>query len=296
MMDVYVQRFLDSITVERGLSENTIASYARDLAQFAGFAHKRGVCEPRGMDEGLLIAFLAHLEKQRYAPTSVARKMSVVRSFIKFLLSEREIDRSPLAALHSVRPPRRLPKSLEIDEVSRLLNAPDVRDDLGLRDKAMLETLYATGLRVSELVLLKVNDVNLKAGFLRCLGKGGKERVVPLGEIAAQCIASYIDGVRGRLARGTKSEYLFLTIQGRPMSRVMFWKTIQKYARAANITRQVTPHMLRHSFATHLLERGADLRSLQEMLGHASIATTQVYTNVSRDHLREIYREAHPRS
>jgi len=296
MMDVYVQRFLDSVTVERGLSQNTIASYARDLAQFVDFAEKHGVCEPRRLDEGLLAAFLAHLERRRYAAASVARKMSAVRSLIKYLLAERVIEKSPLSALHSVRPPRRLPKSLDVDEVSRLLNAPDIRDDLGLRDKAMLETLYATGLRVSELVSLKVDDVDLKAGFLRCLGKGNKERIVPLGRIAAQFIATYMDGPRGRIARGARSEYLFLTRQGRPMSRVMFWKIIQKHARTAGITKQLTPHMLRHSFATHLLERGADLRSLQEMLGHASIATTQVYTHVSRDHLREIYRESHPRA
>ena len=296
MIDLCIQRFLDSITVERGLSGNTIVSYARDLAQFAGFLDKQGVGEPKAIDEQTLVAFLAELQRERYAAASVARKISAVRSFIKFLLAERDIEKSPLTTFESRRPPKRLPKSLDVDEVGRLLAAPDVREDLGLRDKAMLETLYATGLRVSELISLKVDDVSLKMGFLRCVGKGDKERVVPMGEIAAGCIAAYQDGPRARIAHGERSEYLFLTKQGRPMSRVMFWKIIKRYAREAGIAKPITPHVLRHSFATHLLERGADLRSLQEMLGHASIATTQVYTHVSRDHLREVYREAHPRA
>jgi integrase/recombinase XerD len=222
--------------------------------------------------------------------------MSVVRGLIKFLIAERIITKSPLAMLETTRPPVRLPKSLATDELSRLLSQPDIRDDLGLRDKAMLETLYATGLRVSELVGLKVDDVDIKAGFVRCVGKGDKERIVPIGEIAINSIVLYSNRVRGRLAKGEDSVYLFLTKLGQPMSRVMFWKLIKKYAAAAGISAPITPHVLRHSFATHLLERGADLRSLQEMLGHASIATTQIYTQVTRDHLREVYKEAHPRA
>ncbi len=185
---------------------------------------------------------------------------------------------------------------VSIDERGQMVLPKDIRDKLGLRDKAMLETLYATGLRVSELVGLKVEEVNLKMGFLRCTGKGDKERVVPLGEIAAGYTAAYIDRARGVLANQRRSEYLFLTVRGGPMTRVMFWKIIRKHAVHAGIARPVTPHMLRHSFATHLLERGADLRSLQEMLGHASIATTQIYTHVTRDHLRQVYKESHPRA
>ncbi len=296
MIDVQIQRFFDSMTVERGLSENTMISYARDLSQFSGFLAKRGVAEPKAIDEECLVAFLAHLDKQHYAATSVARKISAVRSFVKFLSSERLIQKSPLATFQVGRPPKRLPKSLEIDEIARLLDAPDIRDDLGLRDKAMLETLYASGLRVSELISLRTDDVNTQEGYLRCVGKGDKERVVPLGEVAIAWITAYIDRVRGRLAGGGRSDYLFLTKQGDGMSRVMFWKIIKKYAIVAGITKPLTPHTLRHSFATHLLERGADLRSLQEMLGHASIATTQVYTHVSSDHLREVYKESHPRA
>ena len=296
MIDLHIQQFLDSTTAERGLSANTVAAYGRDLAQFAAFLERRGITEVRSIDEPCLAAFLAHLNGLRYSAASVARKISAIRGFVKFLCAEKQIERSPLAGFEPGRLPQRLPKSMSVDEVSSLLNAPDTRDELGLRDKAMLETLYAAGLRVSELIGLKVEDVSLKMGFVRCVGKGDKERIVPMGEIAAQCIAAYLEMVRGRLAAGARSEYLFLSRQGKPMSRVMFWKIIRKRALEAGITRPISPHMLRHSFATHLLERGADLRSLQEMLGHASIATTQVYTHVSRDHLREIYKETHPRA
>lgn len=295
-MDAYIQKFLDWLSVERGLSPNTLAAYSRDLVQFAEFAESRGVKEPDSVDEKLIMDFVSKLERARYTPASLARKISTIRGFFKFLLAERELEKNPLFALRSYRPPRRLPKSLDVDDVSRLLSAPDTRSDLGLRDKAMLETLYATGLRVSELISLKISDVDLKSRFIRCVGKGNKERLVPLGEVAAQYINSYLEGPRNRLSGGRVSEYLFLTEQGRPMSRVMFWKIIKKYARVAGITKEITPHTLRHSFATHLLERGADLRSLQEMLGHSSIATTQIYTHVSRDHLREVYRESHPRA
>ncbi|MGQ9581203.1 MAG: site-specific tyrosine recombinase XerD, partial [Armatimonadota bacterium] len=242
------------------------------------------------------VDFISTLERAQYTPASLARKISAIRGFFKFLLAERELEKNPLFVLRSYKPPRRLPKSLDVDDVSRLLSSPDTRSELGLRDKAMLETLYATGLRVSELVSLKIGDVDLKSRFLRCVGKGNKERLVPLGEIAVQYINSYVEGPRNRLIGRKGSEYLFLTEQGRPMSRVMFWKIVKKYARIAGITKEITPHTLRHSFATHLLERGADLRSLQEMLGHSSIATTQIYTHVSRDHLREVYRESHPRA
>lgn len=296
MIDLHIQRFLDHLIVERGLSANTISSYGRDLAQFAAFLAKRGITEPAQIDESSLVSYLELLNKQEYAVASVARKISVVRSMIKYLCAEREIRTSPLSRLDTARPSTRLPKSLEIDEVDRLLAAPDVRDDSGLRDKAMLETLYACGLRVSELISLKVENVDVSSGLLKCTGKGDKDRVVPIGDVALQCIGLYMEGARVRHEGDQRSEFLFLTKLGRPMSRVMFWKIVRKYASAANITKRLTPHVLRHSFATHLLERGVDLRSLQEMLGHASIATTQIYTHVSRDHLREVYRETHPRA
>lgn len=284
------------MTVERGLSSNTVASYGRDLAQFAEFLDSRGVTEPNAIDEACLVTYLDRLNRDGCAEATVARKMSSVRNFLKYLSAERQVTKSPIDAIPAARPPQRLPKALDVAELSRLLDAPDLREDLGLRDKAMLETLYATGLRVSELVNLRADDVNLKMGFVRCIGKGDKERIVPLGEIAAQCIAAYCDRVRGSLAGEKRSEYLFLTRHGGPMSRVMFWKIIKKYGERAGITKHLTPHVLRHSFAVHLLERGADLRSLQEMLGHSSIGTTQIYTHVSREYLREVYKETHPRA
>ncbi len=296
MIDYHIQRFLDHIATERGLSSKTLEAYGRDLSQFAAYLADQGITEPKQLDQSCLTGFLETLARQRLASSSIARKMTAVRCLIKHLIFEREITRSPLEAIPPTRPARRLPKALDVDEVARLLNAPQISDEFGLRDRAMLETLYATGLRVSELVSLKTDDVNLKMGFVRCIGKGDKERIVPIGEIAARLIEAYVDRARGQLAGGRRSEYLFLTKLGKPMSRVMFWKILRKHAAAAGITKPITPHTLRHSFATHLLERGADLRSLQEMLGHASIATTEIYTHVTRDHLREVYKEAHPRA
>ena len=296
MIDYHIQRFLDYTAIERGLANKTIEAYGRDLSQFAAYLMERGITDPRAIDETCLLGFLERLTKAKLASASIARKMTAVRCFIKYLIAEGEMTKSPLEAIPATRPAKRLPKSLDIDDVGRLLNAPNVSDEFGLRDRAMLETLYATGLRVSELIGLRTDDVNLKMGFVRCTGKGDKERVVPIGEIAARLIEEYIDRARGKLAKGQRSEFLFLSKLGRPMSRVMFWMIVKKHALAAGIRKSITPHTLRHSFATHLLERGADLRSLQEMLGHASIATTEVYTHVTRDHLREVYKEAHPRA
>ncbi len=296
MIDVQVQKFLDYLVVERGLSENTLSAYGRDLAQFTRFLERESVTQPQNITELVLMRYNATLKTRKYSQASVHRKISTIRGFVKFLCAEKLIERSPLATFETGKPPKRLPKTLTMEEVSGLLNAPDVKEENGLRDKAMLETLYATGLRVSELINLKIMDVNLRMGFLQCVGKGGKERVVPLGDMAKELIVAYIDKRRKKNVSAERSEFLFLTRQGKPMSRVMFWKIIKKHAKNARIQKEITPHMLRHSFATHMLERGADLRSLQEMLGHASIATTQVYTDVSRDHLREIYRETHPRA
>ncbi len=230
------------------------------------------------------------------ATTSVARRMAAVRGLYHYLVREKSLAADPAALLKTPKHPHSLPRVLDVGEIERLLAGVPVDGPLAERDLALFELLYGCGLRATEIVTLRVADVDLEGGLVRCLGKGDKERVVPLGEIAVEYIQAYIDRVRGKLAGGQRSEYLFLTVQGRPMSRVMFWKIIKKHAARAGIAKPITPHMLRHSFATHLLERGADLRSLQEMLGHASIATTQVYTHVSRDHLREVYKESHPRA
>lgn len=296
MIDYHIQRFLDYTALERGLARKTLEAYGRDLSQFSAYLVERKTTDPKAIDEPCLIGFLDRLNKNKFASASIARRITAVRCFIKYLISERELTKNPFDAIPATRPAKRLPKCINVDEVSRLLNAPIVSDEFGLRDRAMLETLYATGLRVSELIGLKTDDVNLQMGFVRCIGKGEKERVVPIGEIAAQLIQAYVERARGKLSDGERSEYLFLSKLGKPMSRVMFWMIVKKHAQAAGIKKSITPHTLRHSFATHLLERGADLRSLQEMLGHASIATTELYTHVTRDHLREVYKEAHPRA
>lgn len=295
-MDAECQRFLDYLLVERGLSSNTIAAYGRDIAQFVEFAREMDADSVTEISESLIDRFLARLRKEDYATTSAARKLAAIRSFLRFLEREGDLQASVSNSLENPRPAKPLPKVLTEDEVVRLLSQPNRSDMNGLRDRAMIETLYATGLRVSELINLLADNVNLSVGFVRCIGKGSKERVVPIGEVAVETIRQYMAVCRPRFAQGGRSEYLFLTNRGGPMTRVGFWKIIKKHARAAGITKQITPHVLRHSFATHLLEHGADIRSIQEMLGHASVATTQVYTHVTRDHLREVYTKAHPRA
>ncbi len=296
MIDKLIQTFLDYAALERGLSNNTLAAYGRDLSQFAEYLAEINITESAQIGEATLLGFQSQLVKAGLKPTSMARKLTAVRCFIKYLASEELANQSCLEAIPAARPAQQLPKSLTVDEVARLLQAPSVSENNGLRDRAMLETLYATGLRVSELVNLKTADINLKMGFVRCIGKGNKERVVPIGEVAGLLIEKYTLHARGEFAKAERSEYLFLSRFGKPMSRVAFWNIIKKYTAIAGIDRPISPHMLRHSFATHLLERGADLRSLQEMLGHSSIAITEVYTHVSRDHLREVYKESHPRA
>lgn len=295
-MDVHIQRFLDYLLVERGLSENTIASYARDIVQFAAYSDEMGVDTVKGIREELLNQFIARLRRERYATTSVARKLAAIRTFLKFLQREGDITGDPASTIENPRPAKPLPKILTEDEIVRFLKQPDLSEHNGIRDRAMLETMYATGLRVSELINLLTNDVNLDVGFVRCIGKGSKERVVPIGDVAAGMIRRYLDECRPSFAKGLRNEYLFITYLGGPMTRVGFWKIVKKHAKSAGITKQITPHVLRHSFATHLLEHGADIRSIQEMLGHADVATTQVYTHVTRDHLREVYKKSHPRA
>ncbi len=230
MIDYQIQLFLDKNALERGLANKTLEAYGRDLSQFAAYLAKREISEPKHIDEDCIIGFIDQLTKLKLAPSSIARKMTAVRCFIKYLISCGDICKSPLEAIPTAPPPKRLPKTIDIDEISRLLKAPDITNNQGLRDRAMLETLYATGLRVSELINLKTDDVNLKMGFLRCIGKGNKERIVPIGEIASHLIEAYIDRARGSLSKDKRSEYLFLSNLGKPMSRVRFWVIIKKYA------------------------------------------------------------------
>ncbi len=295
-MDVIVQAFLDHLSVERGLSANTQEAYGRDLSQFVVCLRGKGVRAFDEVTEDHLVGFLEALRASGASAGSTRRKLSAVKTFCKFAYRDGFVKRDFTANIAGLKGPQRLPSVLSIEEVSNLLAQPDTRETAGARDKAMLEVLYASGLRVSELITLKTIDVNMDVGFVRCLGKGSKERIIPLGKVAIEYLQRYLLTARGKYVKTTSSEYLFLTNRGTKMSRISFWKIIKKYTAAAGITRNITPHTLRHSFATHLLQGGADLRSIQEMLGHADIATTQVYTHVTQEKLKQVYRKTHPRA
>lgn len=299
-LDVGIQQFLDHLRVERELSVATLEAYGRDLGAFAKFAAGRGVAALAGVRTIDVLEYLAHLTDQKLSARSQARRLIALRQLFKFAKSERLVGVNPTEDVDLPRFGRRLPEFLTVDEVDRLLAAPDRSSARGARDAAMLETLYGTGLRVSELVKLRLPDVNFEAGYLIAFGKGRKQRLVPLGEVALGCLRAYADSVRPQFLRPGMTaktvDALFLTRLGRPMTRQGFWKLLGSYARAAGIRKTISPHKLRHSFATHLVERGADLRAVQAMLGHADIGTTEIYTHVSRGHLRAIYDKFHPRA
>lgn len=294
-MEGWIDRFLHYLAVERGLAENTLASYHHDLQQFASFLSERkaGV---ESTTAALIVDYLEGLERKGRKPATISRHLATLKSFYHFLLRERVINQDPTADLESPRLSRRLPRVLSVDEVEFLLGQPHTGRPAGLRDKAMLELIYATGLRVSELVSLNVGQVNLEMGVVRCLGKGQRERMVPMGSIAAYWLRRYLEQARPQMIRSSEDEALFVNHQGQRLTRQGFWKILKKYARQARLDAGITPHTLRHSFATHLLENGADLRVVQELLGHADISTTQVYTHLTRRHLREVYQRTHPRA
>jgi integrase/recombinase XerD len=282
--------FLDMLAVERGLSLNTLSSYRRDVTDHLHFLTESGIGRLRGVEELHLILYLGVLRRAELAPATVMRRLSALRAFYRYLVREEALRVDPTANLPTTRLLRHLPSVLTVAEVERLLAQPDLDTPRGLRDRALLEVLYATGLRVSELVGLQRGDLNLDLGLVRCMGKGSKERIVPVGEPAVRAVRTYL------AARRDAAPGLFLGNKGRSLTRVAFWRIIARYARQAGIRQTVSPHTLRHSFATHLLEGGADLRVIQELLGHANIATTQIYTHVTVDQLREVYRAYHPRA
>ena len=292
-----VQEYLGYLQFERGLAENTISSYRRDLRQFTGYLEQRGL-SPERAGTADLRDFFASLEGLSGAPAAatLARKGSVLRSFYRFLCREGLADADPTVTVKLARRGQKLPTVLNPGEVKQLLSQPSGTTPGTLRDAAMLELLYGAGLRVSELVGLRLGDVDPEGGFVRCLGKGSKERVVPLGEPAVSAVGRYLKRGRPFLGKVIKSDNLFLNRFGRGMSRQSVHRMFIRYARQAGLRKKVSPHTLRHSFATHLLSGGADLRSVQEMLGHADVATTQIYTHLSRQKLKEIYYRSHPRS
>ncbi len=290
-----IDQYLTYLRDVRRMSGNTVESYARDLAALGVFADARGR-EPQALDRKDLEAFVRQMMTSGLAPRSVARAVACVRGFYKFVAQERRQDHSPADDLHPPRAWPALPKFLSLDEVDRLLGQPDTSTPRGLRDKALIEVLYATGLRVSELVALRAGDLNLEDGYLTCIGKGDKERMVPLGHEAADCVRRYLLEGRPHLVRRRTSPWLFVNARdGGPLSRIGFWKVLKAYGVQAGISRPISPHVLRHSFATHLLDRGADLRMIQVMLGHADLSTTQIYTHVLEARLRTVYDKFHPR-
>jgi integrase/recombinase XerD len=290
---ILVDQFIDYCRLEKGLSNNTIQSYSRDLNRFQEYLHKKNIL-PAKATQAHIQEYLGSL-KDSLSASSMARNLSSVKMFFRFLRMEGMIEKNPSRLVVPPKMPKKLPKTLSMEEVDRLLAAPDPSTPTGNRDLAMLELLYATGLRVSELTGLRVSNLNLEGGFVRTLGKGAKERMVPAGEKALEAVRNYLQETRSGLLKGQSSPYLFLNARGKPLTRQGFWKIIKKYGILAHIKTAITPHSLRHSFATHLLEGGADLRAVQVMLGHADISTTQIYTHVTGERLRHIHEKYHPR-
>jgi len=295
-MQKTVENFIHYLAIERGLSPNTLSSYHQDLDQFYKYLQGVQVGSWNEVSQGVILGYINALQKKGRASTTISRHLAALKSFYHFLFSEGEVPKNPTTSLEMPRLHKKLPQVLSVSEVDLLLSQPKAGNYTGLRDKAMLELIYATGLRVSEMVSLNITDINLEGGYLRCFGKGSKERIVPLGSVACQYIEEYLSKSRVKLTQGRQEDTLFVNHHGRKMTRQGFWKILKQYARSAHIQKPITPHTLRHSFATHLLENGADLRSVQEMLGHADIATTQIYTHLTKSHIKDVYNRSHPRA
>jgi integrase/recombinase XerD len=300
-MDEHIGHFLNFMSVEKGASGNTVAAYKNDLQQFDGYITSlRGNGKPRDWERterDLIVDYLLSLRKKNYAEATVARKVAAIKSFFQYMQAEGAIRGNPAESLESPRVGRSLPKPLSVTEVDELLEQPMKRNTPeAKRDRAMLELLYATGLRVTELVSLEIDDVNMSGPYVRCLGKGSKERTIPIHEQAAAAVAEYLNEGRAALVKARKESALFVNRRGERLTRQGFWLILKQYAKEAKITTPVTPHTLRHSFATHMLRGGAPLRNVQELLGHANISTTQVYTQIANEHVRQVYEKAHPRA
>jgi integrase/recombinase XerD len=290
-----IRSFLNYLRVEKGLSANTLHAYRRDMEKFAAFAAKQKLTVNQ-IDRGHVVDFLRTLYLRKLDSRSIARHLVTIRHFFRFAFTEGFIQEDPAVNIQSPKFRQALPEFLSLEEVDRLLAQPDTNTTAGLRDKAMIELLYSTGLRVSELCGLKTADVQMEMGCLRCIGKGNKERLVPVGRRALETVREYMTNSRPEILGEKTSPYLFASRSGRAMNRIIFWKLLGAYGRKAGLRKTLSPHMLRHSFATHLLDRGADLRSVQMMLGHADIATTQIYTHVVEERLKQVYKAHHPRA
>lgn len=293
-MDDLIQDYLHYLKIERGLSENTRQSYRQDLKQYQQFLVSQKLTSFTE-DRFVVLSFLQAQTTAKKAQSSITRSISTLRKFYQYLTREGHIQKDPMLQIDSPKQGRHLPAVLSSEEIERLLKTPDTSTPLGLRDRAILEVLYATGLRVSELVHLKLTDLHLSLGLIQTLGKGDKERIIPIGDVAVDWINQYIDRSRNQLTKGKDSPYLFVNFHGNGLTRQGIWKNLKAIVQVAGIDKDVTPHTLRHSFATVLLENGADLRIVQELLGHSDISTTQIYTHISKKHLTEVYQRSHPR-
>jgi integrase/recombinase XerD len=290
-----IDEYINFLSVEKGASHNSIEAYSRDLNKYISFIRGRGIDDLKAVYPDDVIAFLENLRKNGLSATSMNRNLAAIRGFYKYLLREQKIDVNPVAHIGMAKTWLKLPDTLSLDEMNLLLAQPNASSAAAVRDKAMLELMYATGIRVSELVTLSINAINWQVGYVTVFGKGGKERIVPVGKSAYECMIKYMEQARPVLLAGRKSNIVFLSRLGKGLTRQGFWKIVRQYARNAGLKKKIHPHTFRHSFATHLLEGGADLRSVQVMLGHADIATTQIYTHISRDRLKDIHRRYHPR-
>jgi len=294
-MEQYLDQFLHYLVVERGLSKNTIEAYSHGLTRFFNYLSEKKIQEIRNVVKCDVQSFLLALSNKHLNTKSIVRNLAALRTFFRFLTQEGILHANPVEDLESPKVAKTLPEILTVKEIERILEQPDLKTPLGIRDRAMLEILYATGMRVSELTHLPTHQVNLEGGYVLLYGKGSKERIVPLGSEAMRWIALYLKTARGILSKGKESPSLFINRSGKGMSRQRFWKNLKDYARRAGLHKRISPHLLRHSFASHLLERGADLRSVQMMLGHVDISTTQIYTHVTGERLRKVHKRYHPR-
>ncbi len=297
-MEDQLKDFIHFLIVEKGLAKNTIISYERDLKSYIKyFRNVEQLTNFNDVERIHIIHFLGHLKEQGKSSRTLARHVASIRAFHQFLLRERVSDHDPSVHIETPKLERTLPKVLNLVEVETLLESPDTKDHYGIRDKAMLELLYATGIRVSELIGLQTGDVHLTMGFVRCIGKGNKERIIPIGKTALAALEHYVNNGRSHfISKKHHDNALFLNHHGKQLTRQGFWKILKKLAKGAGIEKELTPHTLRHSFATHLLENGADIRAVQEMLGHSDISTTQIYTHVTKTRLKDVYSKFHPRA
>ena len=290
-----VEEFLNYLSIERGLAENTISSYRRDLNKYIQYLENNKIGSFSETKRNNITNFMLYLKDRGLNSNSIARALVAIKVLYRFLVNEGYLKDDVTSILNLPKLWRKLPEALSLEEVNKLLASFNLRTSLGIRDKAVLELMYATGMRVSEIASLKLNNLNLDMGFVKCTGKGQKERIIPLGTYASQALTRYINKARPKFLKHKDEPSLFLSRLGKGISRQTFWKTIKAYAKKSKIKKEITPHTLRHSFATHLLERGADLRTLQEMLGHSDISTTQIYTHINKERLKQIHRKFHPR-